>query len=274
MAGHSMFLAEGISRQTQAARGAQVSPPFTEVFYNNGALRLQAYLYTPSGPGPFPLVIYNHGSRDGQERVEQPVPFIGRVLTRAGYAVLVAERRGYGKSEGRVFRDEVGADTGQKFINRLRAETTDVTAALEYLKAAPSVDLSRVAIMGWSLGGITSVFAASHSDAFFAVVDQAGGALTWQRSQMLQSALRDAGRDVRVPILCMDAENDATTTAVKSVCDAARARGSLAELKIYPPFKPTQNPYNVAPGHLLFSGQGVATWANDVVTFFDAHRPR
>jgi hypothetical protein len=53
--------------------------------------------------------------------------------------------------------------------------------------------------------------------------DQAGGALTWQRSQALQSA--------------------------------------------------TQNPNNVVPGHLPFSGQGVALWANDVVTFFNSHRP-
>jgi hypothetical protein len=72
----------------------------------------------------------------------------------------------------------------------------------------------------------------------------------------------------------MDAENDATTSAVKSVCDAARSRGASAELKIYPPFKPAQNPYNVAPGHLIFTGQGVSIWGQDVVAFFDTHRPR
>src|SRR5205085_9887365 len=127
---------------------------------------------------------------------------------------------------------------------------------------------------GWSLGGIISVFAASHAAVFFAIVDQAGGALTWPRSPALQSALRDAGRNVQAPILCMDAENDATTAAAKSVCDAARASGISAELKIYPPFTPAQNQNNVAPGPLVFSGQGVSIWARDVITFLNTHRPQ
>jgi dienelactone hydrolase len=250
------------------------SPPYTEIFYRSGPLRIEAYLYKPAGDGPFPLVLYNHGSRDGQDRVEQPVPFIGRLFTRAGYAVLVPERRGYGKSDGRSLREEIGFDTSGKLLDRLRAETLDVMAALEYARTEPAVDTSRVGIMGWSFGGIISVFAARHSDKFFAVVDQAGGALTWQKSQALQSALRDAGRDAKAPLLCMDAENDATTDAVKEVCRAARERGTSAELRIYPPFTPSQNPSHVAPGHLLFTGQGVTKWGQDVVTFFETHRPR
>src|SRR4051812_15714264 len=35
---------------------------YTEVFYPSGSLRIQAYLYKPAGNGPFPMVIYNHGS--------------------------------------------------------------------------------------------------------------------------------------------------------------------------------------------------------------------
>ena len=47
--------------------GAQ-QPPYTELFYLSGPLRIQAYLYRPQGDGPFPLVIYNHGSRADRER--------------------------------------------------------------------------------------------------------------------------------------------------------------------------------------------------------------
>src|SRR5213592_4864811 len=93
------------------APGLQGSPPYSVVFYKSGALRIEAYLYKPAGAGTFPLIVYNHGSREGQDHVEQPVPFIGRLLTQAGYAVLVPERRGYGKSDGITFREEVGADT-------------------------------------------------------------------------------------------------------------------------------------------------------------------
>jgi dienelactone hydrolase len=252
---------------------ASINPPYTTIFYQSGPLRIEAYVYKPPGDGPFPLIVYNHGSREGQDRVEQPVPFIGRVFTNAGYAVLVPERRGYGRSEGSILREEIGFDLDQKLLNRLREEAGDVLAATESLKAEPFVDAARVGIMGWSFGGIASVFAARKSRAFFAVVDQAGGALTWARSRPLQAALREAAAQIPSPILCMDAENDATTEAVKDVCDAARAHGVSADLKIYPPFKPTQNPGNVAPGHLLFSGQGVSIWARDVVAFFDSHRP-
>jgi dienelactone hydrolase len=253
---------------------ASVTPPYSTIFYQSGPLRIEAYVYKPAGDGPFPLIVYNHGSRDGQDRVEQPAPFIGRVFTNAGYAVLVPERRGYGKSEGPMLREEIGVDLDQKLLSRLREEAGDVLAATESLKAEPFVDTARVGIMGWSFGGVASVFAARNNRAFFAVVDQAGGALTWARSRPLQTALREAAAQIPSPILCMDAENDATTDAVKNVCDAARARGVSADLRIYPPFQPTQNLANVAPGHLLFSGQGVSIWAKDVVTFFDSHRPR
>lgn len=80
---------------------ASQAPPYTTVFYPSGALRIEAYLYQPQRPGRSPLVIYNHGSRAGNERTERTFGFIGRLLTDAGYAVLVPERRGYGKSDGR-----------------------------------------------------------------------------------------------------------------------------------------------------------------------------
>ena len=72
----------------------------------------------------------------------------------------------------------------------------------------------------------------------------------------------------------MDAENDATTDSVKKVCEAARSRGGSATLTIYPPFTPPEPATGIAPGHLLFSAQGVSSWGSDVVAFLDQHRPR
>jgi dienelactone hydrolase len=246
------------------------NPSYRELAYQNGALRLEAYLYVPAGEGPFPLIVYNHGSRDGQERVEQPMAFVRRTLTQAGYAVLVPERRGYGKSDGTTFREEVGRDNGPRFLNRLRAETEDVLAAVDYVKSEPALDTSRVGIMGWSLGGIVSVFAARHSGQVLRRRRSAGASAG--RAVRAPVGVREAARDIRAPILCLDADNDATTEAVKTVCETARSRGVDAELKIYPPFTPAQNPQNVAPGHLLFSGQGVSLWSKDVIAFLDAHR--
>ena len=254
-----------------ASPAAQENPPHSTVFYQNGQLRLEAYLYTPPGAGPFPLVVYNHGSRNGRERSEEPFPFIGRVLTSAGYAVIVPERRGYGQSGGQTFAEEVGRDMGITFLARQRAEAGDVLAALDYVATVPSIDRSHAAIMGWSFGGIVTVLAASQSPSVLAAVDQAGGSLSWNRSPALQSAMRDAAAKIRIPMLCMVAENDATTDAVKTVYEAARPNNPATALIQYQAFTPTQNNGNIAPGHLIFSAQGVRIWSKDVVSFLDAN---
>src|SRR5262245_66683179 len=80
--------------------GAESAPSYAEVFYPSGGLRIQAYLYKPEGDGPFPAVVYNHGSRIGRERQSAPFEHIGRPLTGAGYVVLVPEPRCYGRSDG------------------------------------------------------------------------------------------------------------------------------------------------------------------------------
>src|SRR5262249_29410011 len=56
---------------------AQADASYSEVFYPNGDLSIQAYLYRPEGSGPFPVVIYNHGSRDGRESASVPFRYIG-----------------------------------------------------------------------------------------------------------------------------------------------------------------------------------------------------
>lgn len=64
----------------------------------------------------------------------------------------------------------------------------------------------------------------------------------------------------------MDAENDATTNAVKTVGEAIKNSGEWERAIIYPPFTPTSNPSNIPPGHLVF-GHGVSTWQNDLTAF-------
>jgi dienelactone hydrolase len=254
-------------------------------FYQNDGLKLEAYLYRPSGPGPFPLVIYNHGSRAEHDREERKEEFIADILVPKGYAVLVPERRGYGQSEGKTFQEAVGNDHGQVLVQRFRNEASDVLAALDDLKQRESqtpsgpiridrvkgtIDFARVALMGTSHGGVVTVLAASQRHDFAAVVDQAGGSLTWRSSPALQTAMIEAGGKIKNPTLCMDAENDATTESVKKTCQAVKTDGTFEKTIIYPPFTPTSNPNNIAPGHLIFH-QGVSIWQQD---FFDFVGPR
>ena len=265
---HFSFLALGLLfvSVTQAQAG---SPPTAHetVFYLSGKLRIEAYLYRPEGPGPFPIMIYSHGSRPGRERTEMPFAYVGKMLASSGYLVLVPERRGYGKSEGALFSEEVGEDRGLRYVTRLQQEADDVIAAAEFAKTLQGADASRIAVMGWSFGGIVSVFAASRSALFRVVVDQAGGALSWEGSPMLQTALKEAAGKINVPLLGMVAENDRTTESVKSVVGEAKKHGAVARLIVYPKFKPSENPGSVAPGHMIFSAQGVRLWESDLKDF-------
>ncbi|MFI5179061.1 MAG: alpha/beta hydrolase family protein [Vicinamibacterales bacterium] len=247
-------------------------PAYTTAYYQSGALRIEAYVYRPADPGPFPVVIYSHGSRKGHEREERPMPFVGSMLASQGYLVVVPERRGYGKSDGRTFDEEVGGDLGGRMIARFEAEADDVQAAATYAATLDGADVTRLALMGFSQGGIVSIRAASAKSDVRALVDQAGGSLTWPRSPELRRRLTEWAKALKMPVLCMDAANDATTDAVKTVCETARAAGAGTELKIYPAFTPAANPDNIAPGHLIFApGAGVAIWRQDLLAFLNAH---
>lgn len=250
-----------------AGAHAQNGPKsYTEVFYRSGSLRIQAYLYKPAGAGPFPAVIYNHGSRAENERRSVPWIRIARVYMDAGFAVLVPERRGYGTSDGPTFRDEVGRDVDLLFMHRLRDEADDVIAAAAYLKTVPLVDAGRIGVAGHSFGGIVTVLAAARSDAFKAAVDLAGGSLTWGRSPALRRALVDAVEHTHGPILLMVAKNDRTTDAITTLDEAMTAKGLPHEMKIYPPYTPPRHG-SIPDGHQLFMAPGAAIWGGDVTGF-------
>lgn len=241
-------------------------PSYETAFYPSGKFKIEAYVYKPEGTGPFPVAIYNHGSRAGHEREERPFVYVGEMLRRGGYVVIVPERRGYGKSDGPTFGEAIGEDRGPRFVARVREETDDVLAAVEFVNSLPYADTKRMAVMGWSIGGIVSVFAASQSSAFRVVVDQAGGALTWDQSHAMQQALREAAGKIRIPLLGMVAKNDRTTESVKTVVHEAEAHGATAKLIVYPAFTP-QDAGGIAPGHMIFGKDGWKIWEGDLQEF-------
>jgi len=251
------------------ASSARSQSEYQDILYSSGTLRIQAYLYRPSGDGPFPAVIYNHGTRDGRERASVPFEHIGRMLTRAGYAVMVPERRGYGKSDGEIWWREAGNDQAS-VIRRLQAETDDVLASADYLRGLPYVDPKRLALMGWSFGGVVTMLATARSSAFLAAVNQAGGALTGDANPNMRSALIEAAGKSKTPTLFMVAKNDRTTSSATTLAGIFQKRNAPHSLVIYEPFSPPQ-PTKAAPGHALFSAQGTDLWEKDVIEFLGRH---
>jgi dienelactone hydrolase len=252
---------------------AQAPQPsdYATSFYVRDGLRLQSYLYLPAETAAAPLVVYHHGSRIGFDRLERPFPWLAHVLTAAGYAVLVPERRGYGKSEGKTFTDEVGRDRGKTFLARLQAETDDALAAIDdALKThGERIDSRRIAMVGWSFGGIVSVLGGARNPRFAAIVAQAPGSLNWEQSPVLRAALLDAAGRIHAPLQCLVAANDATIESAKQVCARAAAGGTSATFKLYPAFTPP-SPSDIPPGHLLFTNDGIQLWKEDVLAFLAA----
>src|SRR5262249_56374723 len=136
-------------------------------------------------------VVYNHGSAAvGQERIERPAGFLAAPLLANGYALLVPERRGYGRSEGKTLHEEIDANPREGYGPRVRAEVGDVLAAVDHVTSDPSfrVDRGRRAMIGYSFGAVVTTFAVSGRSDFPAAVVQAPGALSWGRIPELQTA--------------------------------------------------------------------------------------
>jgi dienelactone hydrolase len=253
----------------------QSAPSYAEVFYSSGGLRIQAYLYRPEGDGPFPAVIYNHGSRNGRERQSVPFEHIGRLLTSAGYVALVSERRGYGRSDGLAWPEDVGKKRGRT-VPRLEEETDDVLAAVDFLRTQAFVDAKRLGVMGWSFGGIVTMFAVSRGHGFAVAVDQAGGALTWNTNPDVRAALTAAAQKSTTPTLLQVAENDRTTDSITTVAKILEKRGVPYRMVIYPPFTAgASSSFGTgAPGHLVFAERGTNVWSADVIEFLAGYLMR
>jgi len=79
------------------------------VVVRNGSLELRARLWETEGRGPFPAVLFNHGSGQGtstpsgrldQLNRERQAATLGPVFARHGYVFLFLFRRGAGPSAG------------------------------------------------------------------------------------------------------------------------------------------------------------------------------
>jgi len=83
---------------------------------NAGNRTLYGVLYRPLGPGPFPAVLYNHGSAPGMLN-NQAFEVLGPLFASRGWIFFAPYRRGQGLSAqaGRYIGDEM-ADAGRRSL--------------------------------------------------------------------------------------------------------------------------------------------------------------
>lgn len=116
--------------------------------------RLAAVLHLPDGPGPFPCLVASHGL--GSSKESDKYLLVAEEFSRAGVAACRFDFRGCGESGGRF------ADT------TVSGELADLRAVIAAMRARPELD-GRLALMGSSMGGFLSLFAARESSAIRAV---------------------------------------------------------------------------------------------------------
>ena len=262
------------------ALGGQSSGPPDTVIVHSGALTLRGLLWRPDGRGPFPAVLFNHGSYGSDDPLEpgQP-PALGPVFAKHGYVFLFLCRRGIGLSADQGTPDGDLMDTalrvdGPEGRNRVQLqlletdELSDGLAGLAFLRSLPEVDPRRVATAGHSFGGSLSLFLAARDTALRAVVDFSGSAYSWRLSPELRARLLAAVRRTATPVFLIHAANDFSVTPGKVLDAEMRRLGKPHRLRVYPAFGRTAK-----EGHNFVYG-GVATWEPDVFAFLDQHLGR
>lgn len=247
------------------------------VTFKNGDLVLHGLLYRPAGRGPFPVVLFNHGSAPGMLNT-QAFDAIAPVLTARGWAFFAPYRRGQGLSRdaGPYIEDAIMA-ARTKGGTSLAAETmvrllstdhlSDQMAALAWLQSQDFVLPDKIAAMGNSFGGIEVVLGAEQFG-YCAAVDLAGGAETWDLAPMLRDVMKRAAQSAKSPMLFVQAENDFNLAPSKVLFDTMRAANLPAEIKIFPAFgMSAQN------GH-SFAYRGVDIWRDEVTGFIERNCAR
>jgi dienelactone hydrolase len=226
----------------------------------SGRLHLKGWLWMPPGRGPFPAVLFNHGSgTDAQHTAGLPMADaaakLAPVFLAHGYAFLYPCRRGHGASEGLFAKDPP-------------AHLDDVLASLRFLRTVRGVDGRRVAVAGHSFGGQLAILAGERDPSLRAAVTFGAAAASWDASAEIRERLLAAVRKSSVPLMLTHFANDYSSAPGRAL-DAELERLHRPHLlKMYPAFGRTLD-----DGHNAVY-YDIPQWETDVFDFLARHLAR
>lgn len=244
------------------------------VTFTSGNITLHGVIYRPAGKGPFPAVVYNHGSAAGMLS-RSAFEALGPVFANHGWVFFGPYRRGQGLSAkaGPYIGDQIAAaeksgGTSAGAVEMVRLLETDhlndQLAALAWLRQRDFVQKNRIAVAGNSFGGIETVLGAERGS-YCAAIDSAGGAQSWADAPELQALMIRTVRNAHSPIFFFQAANDFDLAPSMTLSAAMKDANKAYELKIYPSYGKSHQ-----DGH-TFGYFGASVWAEDVFRFLSQH---
>jgi len=237
------------------------------VTFRSGNLALVGYLFKPDGAGPFPGLIWNHGSEKDPAGGPQ-FDAAARIFVPAGYVVFAPVRRGHSDSEGPYIESQLRFQGRREAlqVQLLEEQVEDQLAGLAYLKSLPYVDQNRLVVAGCSYGGIQTLLAAERGAGFKAALAISPGALSWSSNPQLQNRLIRAAQNIQIPVLLIQPPRDGSLEPARVLGAEFERLGRPSKAKVYP---------DDIPGRLqthCFGGirSGGHIWAKDALEFFEA----
>lgn len=126
------------------------------ISYKSNGLLISGILNIPNGEGPYPLAVLNHGYIDPEfytrgRGLKREQDF----LARRGYAVLHSDYRGHAASDP--------SPNASRVYDGMLEYSMDVINGIQAIQDAelPSIDTSRVGMLGHSMGGGISMIVSS-----------------------------------------------------------------------------------------------------------------
>lgn len=269
------------------AAGADRAQVREELWAIPSVVPMLAYVIRPSGDGPNPLVVMNHGvAVDPTERSYFPlIEFRDAALwfARQGYVVAAPIRSGYGitgielaeRGVFTVFFSGVGQCSDPRFRDAGLAVAAMDRWVIDFMTSQPFVARDKVIIVGQSGGGWGAIALASQNPAdvraIIAFAGGRGGHLDGKPNNncapdRLVEVTAEFGRTARVPMLWLYTENDTYFGPFLSqrMASAFLAAGGNLEYHLLPPFG--------NDGHFLIdSKDAVGIWAPLVSDFLTKH---
>ncbi len=198
---------------------------------------------------PVPMILFIHGGPNGQDA--HSFDFLRQFVAAHGYAELNVNYRG-SSGRGQDYAKAIAADWGDK-------EVIDLLAGVDKAVAMGVADPNRLAVTGWSYGGILTDYTIASDPRFKAAISGAGVAAPlsfygtdqyilqydnelgppWKNAQLylkLSYPLLEADKRIHTPTLFMGGTSDMNVPILggEQMYQALRSLGVPTELVVYP----------------------------------------